>query len=310
MTLSVTKTAVLAWAFFAPAITLAQYPAGIEERLQQIAADRPDVAQALEFLAASRDAGAYTEQEFRDNVSIQTLQYHLSADGKAILGTGMRGSGSIGATVGGAVMWTDGDTGQTQNLFYNVRSRYDAEKGIVVFVTIRPPGEDAIIKEHVVRGLDSVSVVLHEMADGSKYIVRATPTLERKEQVVDFVDRLPIRLRSAILIADDAYAGTFSASGSIVGITSSRAGMRFEFGLKPFADAKPIGKTDGHAIWFDHDGVSYSLRNSGPLTATTRDGLYWTVYVRAEQRGAFGDGTRSKSYHAQLIQEVLESLEK
>lgn len=286
----------------------AQYPDSIQERLEQMAADNPKIARALEEMTQNRELTTYSPAESREHMSVNVMQYHLSADGKTMLSIGMRARGTIGATLGGGVSWTDKDTGESQDLSYKARTEYSDEKGLVVIVTVTPRDGNPTTTEYPFENLAPVTVVLRKMPDGSRHMVRIVPDLEPKEQIVEYADHLTISLLSAVLIVDDELAGEFSATGSIVGITSGQIGMQFEFGLKAFSDAASIGRTDGRTIWFDFDGHSYKLHNTGPITASPSEGVLWRVYVRGQVVNAAGNGTHSTSYGSKAISEALNSL--
>ena len=96
--------------------------------------------------------------------------------------------------------------------------------------------------------------------------------------------------------------------GEIIGITSGKAGMLFEFGLKPFADATPIARTDGRTIRFEYQGRKYRLYSTEPITKSADPATEWNVYVRAQPTRALGFGTHTKSYDAMLVRAAVDAL--
>ncbi len=285
-------------------------PAGaLGKRLVELAAQDPQVAKLLADQAAERESRTYSEEEFQQYAGVDCAQYHLSPGGTYILSTAMTGSGSINATLGAGVTWTDVETSATQSLSYAVRIKYSPQRGLGFDLTLEPPDAPPIATEYIFTNLDPITVVLREMEDGSRHVVRLVPTLDPKPVVLDYSQHLTISLRSAVLLVDDQFAGEFTVTGDIVGITSSLIGAKIELGLKPFKDAQPIGRTDGMNILFDHDGRQYELRNSQAFTTSLVDGgVWWKVYVRAMPTDSLGTGSYSMSYAAFRLNDVLGSI--
>ncbi|MCP4246481.1 MAG: hypothetical protein GY778_05480 [bacterium] len=291
-----------------PVPVLAQYPSDIQDQLERLAASDPALALALERVTQSRDALTYSPEEFREHVRVEWLEYRMSADGKTMLSVGARGSGTINATLGSGVQWIDKQTGDTQSLSYSAQVLFLDDQGLAIDVTVQADGGEAATTQYVFENLDPVTVVLKELADGTRHVARFVPVVGPKPSVVEYSDSLTISLSSAVLLADDEFAGEFTARGSIVGITSARAGMQFEFGLQPFAGAPAIGQTDGRTIRFEHQGRKYKLYSTEPIITPADDGTQWRVYVRARPADAAGSGTHASDYDTLRIRDALESL--
>ena len=94
----------------------------------------------------------------------------------------------------------------------------------------------------------------------------------------------------------------------IVSISAGKLGLKFQFALKPFLDARAIGRTDGRTIEFDHDDRHYRLVGLEPMTALSGEGVFWDVYIRVEPASELGNGTSASSFDAIVIQDAIESL--
>lgn len=291
----------------ASSAVLGQLPDNIKTRLEQLAAGDPEIAHALESLADARAATDYTENEFLERVRVDWVQYRISADGRYMLGSTASGSGSVGATLGSAVRWTDKETAEDQYLSYESRIKFLEDKGLAIDITLQLNDGPATTTEYVFEHLEPVTVVLKDMPDGSRHVARFVPVLERKPWVVDYTDQPMLNLTSAVLLAGDTFAGAFSARGSIVGITAGDLGLKFEFGLKPFRDARAIGRTDGRSIWFDYQDGHYRLVGTEPITALSGKGVFWNVYISIAETNALGNGSWATSYDALIIEDALES---
>ena len=298
---------VVACAMFSSSV-LGQHRAKIKAGLEDMATRDPEIARALESLTAARTVTDFTESEFLELVGVDWVQYKISPDGRFILGIGASGWGSVGATLGSDLRWTDKDTGEDQFLKYHARSKFIPETGLAVDVTIQINGDPATTTEHVFEQMGSVTVVLKVMPDGSKYVARYVPVLKRKPQTIDYTNNPVLNFKSAILLADDLYVGEFSVRGGIVSISAGKLGLKFQFALKPFLDARAIGRTDGRTIEFDHDDRHYRLVGLEPMTALSGEGVFWDVYIRVEPASGLGNGTSAYGFDAIVIQDAIESL--
>ncbi len=299
---------VVACAIISPSV-LGQDRAKTMARLEDMATRDPEIARALESLTAARTVTDFTESDFLEFVGVDWMQYRISPDGRFILGIDASGWGSVGSTLSSELQWTDKDSGKNQFLKYDARSKFIPEVGLAVDVTIQTNGDAATTTEHVFEQMGSVTVVLKVMPDGSKYVARYVPVLKRKPQTIDYMNNPVLNFKSAILLADDTYVGEFSVRGGIVSISAGKLGLKFEFGLKPFLDARAIGRTDGRTIEFDHDDRHYRLVGIEPITALSGEGVFWDVYIRVSPTSALGNGTSSSSFDAIVIQDAIESLE-
>lgn len=289
------------------ATALGQAPEAYRERLEQLAAGDPAVAEALDELKAQRDANVYTQDEFLDNVQMTWAQFRTSADGRYILESGSSGRGALGAMIGANLSWTDKDTGEERTLAYYIRGVHADDKGLGFVLTMGDSSGKQTVEEHWFENLDPVTIVLAEFGEGddaAREIVRISPEISRKQPVQSVSDHLPIRLSSAVLLVDDEYAGQFTAGGEIVGMTSGRAGLRIELAWRAFRDAQPIGICDGSTIQFEIGGRKCALVNAEPFVPTPGQ---WTVFVSWREAAGAGDGTHASSYAAAVITDALQA---
>lgn len=279
----------------------------LEERLKAMAAADPAVAQLLEDLAARRESQTYDAESFGKHVGVEMTAFQIAPGGKYVMtSSGGTAWGTPNSRLGNVIEHIDRTTGEQQDVHYDAKIDYTPEKGLTIELTIRVGDEKPQTKTHVIENFAPLTVVAKELPDGSRYVVRLTPVIEARQRVVEYANELPLSLDSAVLIRDQAFLGTFSCSGGVVGITSGKAGMKFEFGLKAFRDAQPIGRTDGKTIWFEHDGHNYELHNAGgEIPMPIRDDVLWKVYVRAGRAFGGGDGTSSSGYDSLKLSELL-----
>ncbi len=289
-----------------PIAALAQYPADFEAKLRQLAASDPDLAQALLRQSAAAGTLTYSRQDLVDHLMIEMNQYRLSPDPAALYTKESGGRASVPSLLSSGINWIDKGTGESVWLTFDASTELLAHGQLILDLTIEADGAPPAVTRHVFENLAPVSVVLRTLPDGTKHVVQFTPIIEPKQTSVEFSHN--ISLEQAVLLAGRDFAGVFSQSGPIVGITSSKAKMGFEFGLRPFADAKPIGRTDGRSIRFDYDGVSYRLYSTEAITVPGPEGTWWNVYVRGWPIEALGTGTHVKMYDTLLIQEAMESM--
>ena len=305
---SMNRISLIVFCVAASPVVLGQIPDNIKTHLEQLAAADPEIAGALESLRAARAVTDFSESEFIELVLVDWVQYRISPDGRYMLGFNASGSGSVGATLGSGVRWTDKETGEDQYLSYQSRIKFLDDKGLAMDIILQPDGEPATTTEYVFENLGPVTVVLKEMPDGSRHVARFVPVVEPKPRTVDYTDQPLRNLKSAVLLAGDTFAGEFSVRGSIVGITAGDLGLKFQFGLKPFGDARAIGRTDGRTIWFDHQDRHYRLVGTEQITALGGTDVFWNVYINIAETTALGNGTWTTSYDALIIEDVLESL--
>ncbi len=302
------RIAVLLFPLTMPIATFAQFPGDLQSGLEQRAASDPDLAQALQSLTAARDAKTYSEEEFRDAVRVEWLQYCLSPDDKVKFRSESRGSGTINAALGSVVSWVDKESGESVALNYQAFIQYLPEDGLCIDLTMEVDGQASTTTRHPFKDFAPVTVLLRDLPDGTQCLARFVPVIAPKRVAVEYGRNLRISLTSAVLLADDEFAGVFTVGGSIIGIASHKTGLMFEFALKPFADALPIGQTDGRTLSFDYDNHNYKLYSTEPITASAPEGTHWVVYVQASASDIRGYGTHSKSHDAILVQEAIESL--
>ena len=286
----------------------AQYSGDIQAELERRAASDADLAAALGRMSLLSGASNYSQDELLKNFYVECFQYRLSPDPQSALSVEMRGRGSIGATLGSGIGWTDKTSGETRYLSYQASTKSLPEGGLAIDVTIEQEGQPSVTTEYVFENFSAVTVLLREFEDGSRHLARFVPRLDQKTTLRDYGSVLTMSLTSAALLVDEQFAGEFTVSGEIIGITSSEAGMMFEFGLKPFVDAAPIGRTDGRTIRFEHDGHRYKLYSTEPITKSADVATEWNVYVRVNPTSALGSGTHSKTHDSTLVQGVVESL--
>lgn len=287
----------------------AQPGESVEERLKDLAeqaAQRPEVARFLEEMAAIREANRYSLEEFRKHVWVRMSEYQLAPGGLYVMNqTGEVASGTPNSVLGGSLEYVDRATGKTQLITYSARINFSDDAGLYVDLSVFSADQPPKVTTHKLENFSPVSVVLREMPDQSRYVLQLSPLLEPKEQVLEYSEHLKISLADAILLVDDQLAGKFTCSGDYVGITSSKARLTLEFGLKAFKDALPIGKTNGRTIWFKIDDHSYELHNSRPIIAGAGDDSMWKVYIRSEAYDGSSDGTSAGSFGALMLDKLL-----
>jgi hypothetical protein len=289
--------------------SLAQGPETQREKLERIATADPAVADALQQRAAEREASTYTPEEFLENVRISWAQHRTDPGGRYILASEGSGHGTLGSAIGSGIAWIDKATGEERSLSYDIRGAHNEGKGLGFVMTLTRTNGEQDVQEYWFENLDPITIVLAETGEGenaSRRIVRIAPEIDFKQPVRDLADHLPIQLESAVLFVDEEFAGRYSVSGEIVGVTSGRAGLRIELGLRPFRDAQAVGVCSGSVIAFEIDGHKCSLLNTKPVVAAPGK---WNVYVswRTSEVEAGVEGSHASSYAGVIIADALEA---
>jgi hypothetical protein len=294
----------------APQLSSGQQSAGMRAKLKELAANDPKLAAALENLSVERTESELTEADFVQRVRVEWSQIRVSPNGRYAMSSGASGYGTVNATLGSTIDWTDQASGEHKSLSYEASIDFDADAGLVIDLSTHPDGEKATTQRYRFENLAPVSVVLVELADGSKYVARFVPVVDSgaSEKVVDFGDSPVLGLDSAYLLADGIYAGPFGATGEIVSIWSSDIGKSFQFGLKPFANADVLGRTDGRTVTFTVDDQQYRLIAGSPIAALAPAGMYWNVYIRVGPALMGGFGSSAGSYDTLILQDAIKSI--